>query len=195
MENIAGEGEVNSLTQLLARSDKPVGTKKCPKCGKVKPIQDFAKNREKKYGFYCCRLCKNKDDIRYRSTERGFLKNKYDKMYRKEKKFKRLLTFEEFLASWEKHKSIYGMRSAWGPGPHNLEQHKPLTRIWLGKGRNKKGSKITGSNLSVDRLDSSKDYTLQNIIFIRGDENARKRDTSYEDCKIQMRLHEERFGK
>ena len=47
--------------------------------------------------------------------------------------------------------------------------------------------------LSVDRLDSTKDYTLQNIIFIRGDENARKKDTSYEDCKIQMRLHEERF--
>ena len=121
-------------------------------------------------------------------------------MQRKEKKFKRILTFEEFLASWEKHKSIYGMRSAWGPGIHHLEKHKLMTMITLGKGQrgktgNIKGSKIIGSNLSVDRLDSSKDYTEQNIIFVRNDENRRKNDSSYEDCKIQMRLHEERFGK
>ena len=56
-----------------------------------------------------------------------------------------------------------------------------------------KGSKRTGSNLSVDRLDSGREYTLQNIIFIRNDENARKKNTTYKDCKIQMRLHEERF--
>ena len=195
MEDLAGE-KVSGLTQLLAQSDERPKTKKCPMCGEVKPTWDFAKDKAKKDGYYYyCRSCKNKDDIKYRSTEIGFLKHKYAKLYRKGKKFKRLLTFEEFIAAWEKHKSIYGMRSAWGPGPHNLEQHKPMTRIWLGKGRNMKGSKITGSNLSVDRLDSSKDYTVQNILFIRGDENARKRDTSYEDCKIQIRLHEERFGK
>ena len=185
---------MNGLTQLLSQSDEPTKTKKCPVCGKVKPTWDFAKDKGKKDGYYLhCRPCKNKKDIRYRSTERGFLKNKYAKMHRKEKKFKRLLTFEEFVAAWEKHKSIYGMRSAWGPGPHNLKEHKLMTRIWLGKGRSIKGSKIIASNLSVDRLDSNKDYTVQNILFIRGDENARKRDTSYEDCKIQIRLHEERF--
>ena len=168
--------------------------KKCSKCKEIKSILDFANNKHNKDGRYsCCRSCKNKVDTTYRNTEIGFLKNKFHKMYRKEKKFKRMFTFEEFLASWEKHKSIYGMRSAWGPGPHHLEQHKPMTRIWLGKGRSKKGSKLTASNLSVDRLDSSKDYTLQNIIFIRGDENARKRDTSYEDCKIHIKLYEERF--
>ena len=51
------------------------------------------------------------------------------------------------------------------------------------------------SNLSADRLDSNRDYTLQNIIFIRNDENGRKNNSSYEDCKIQIRLHEERFIK
>ncbi len=81
------------------------------------------------------------------------------------------------------------MRSAWGPGPDHLEQHLPTTRIYNGGG----GHRRTHSNLSVDRLDSGRDYTLQNIIFIRADENVRKKDTSYEDCKIQIRLHEERF--
>ena len=51
------------------------------------------------------------------------------------------------------------------------------------------------SNLSADRLDSDQDYTLQNLIFIRNDENSRKKNTTYEDCKIQIRLHEERFIK
>ena len=170
--------------------------KKCSKCGEVKSVQDFAKDTAKKDGYnYCCRPCKNKLDTTYRNTEFGYLKSRYHKMRRKERKYERLLTFEEFLAAWEKHKSIYGMRSAWGPGPHNLKEHKLMTRIWLGKGRSIKGSKIIASNLSVDRLDSNKDYTVQNILFIRGDENARKRDTSYEDCKIQIRLHEEKFGK
>ena len=105
-------------------------------------------------------------------------------------------TFEEFLAAWEKHKSIYGMKSAWGPGRDHLQQHLPVTTITPGTKR-VSGKKVPRvySNLSADRLDSSKDYTIQNIIFIRNDENVRKKDTSYNDCKIQIRLHEERFIK
>ncbi len=49
------------------------------------------------------------------------------------------------------------------------------------------------NNISADRLDPLKPYTVQNIIFIRGDENARKRDATYNDCLAQVRLHEERF--
>ena len=86
------------------------------------------------------------------------------------------------------------MKSAWGP------PHLEITTIHqliegLGQGCKKRGlTQIhSKSNLSADRLDSSKPYTIQNLIFIRADENNRKKDTSYEDCKIQMRLHEERF--
>ena len=79
------------------------------------------------------------------------------------------------------------MRSAWGP------HHLPITMIYQGRGRGPKGQRNCGSNLSPDRLDSSKPYTIQNLIFIRSDENVRKNSSSYEDCKIQIRLHEERF--
>ena len=83
------------------------------------------------------------------------------------------------------------MRSAWGPGVNHLDQHLPITMIYLGENTGAK----TGSNLSIDRLDNNRDYTVQNIIFIRGDENMRKKDTTYQDCLFQIRLHEERFGK
>ena len=81
------------------------------------------------------------------------------------------------------------MRSAWGP------HHLPMTMIYQGRSGSPKGQKTLGSNLSPDRLDSFKPYTIQNLIFIRNDENTRKKDTTYEDCVAQIKLHEERFGK
>ena len=148
--------------------------------------------------------CFDKRAAKYDNTERGYLNLKYQRMTRKrtdlEKRRtnKRFFTFDELLTAFEKHKSIYGMRSAWGPGPDYLEQHLPMTMIHAGNGQVgrkgvAKGTKRIPSNLSVDRLDPNRDYTIQNLIFIRFDENARKHSTSYEDCKTHIRLHEERF--
>ena len=206
MEDLAGEKEMNALAQLLAQSDEPMKKKKCPRCSEVKSLADFTKDRRRKNGVGgWCKKCFNKDITRRRNTERGYLKMRYycikGREFTKHKwsrKSKCFFTFDELHAAWEKHKSIYGMKSAWGPGINHLEQHLPVTMIQHGKGQigkvgGIKGSKLIKSNLSIDRLDSNRDYTLQNIIFIRSDENDRKKDTSYEDCKIQIRLHEERF--
>ena len=205
LENSAGE-KVNDLTQLLVQSDKPVGTKKCSKCGEVKPSTFFSKDKSKKDNLtYWCKKCTKNGQHEYRNTERGYLRMKYVSMSTKEfskhrygRRSKCFINFKELWAAWEKHKSIYGMKSAWGPGPDRLEEHLPITMIREGKGQLGKkgcikGSKRIPSNLSIDRLDPNLDYTVQNIIFIRGDENARKNATTYGDCKIQMRLHEERF--
>ena len=184
--------------------------KKCPVCGNEKSLSEFsyrAKNRKGGRQSWC-KKCKNEGMNKYLNTERGYLKMRYNSISRKEtatrrwgRKSKCYFTFDEFCDAFEKHKSIYGMKSAWGPGVDNLNQHLPMTIIQEGNGRPgthggcRKGAKRVYSNLSVDRLDNGRDYTLQNIIFIRNDENTRKNDTSYEDCKIQMRLHEERFIK
>jgi len=179
--------------------EKETGEKKCPKCGEIILFKDFTKNKNNKHGFgVYCKKCFNEKITKRRNTERGYLKLRYDSMNGDGRKSKCFLTFDELLTAWEKHKSIYGMRSAWGSGPDHLEQHLPLTMIQHGKGQigkkgGGKGVKLVKSNLSVDRLDSSKPYTIQNLIFIRGDENSRKKNTTYEDCKIQIRLHEERF--
>ena len=173
--------------------------KKCTKCGEVKPLTLFNKDKNKKDGYHpWCKTCKNAAITQYRNKEIGYLKMKYHGFFHKGRNRKCDFTFVEFLAAFDKHKSIYGMKSAWGPGPDRLEEHLPMTMIHegkgqLGKGGVIKGSKRIASNLSIDRLDTNLDYTLQNIIFIRFDENRRKNSTTYEDCKIQIKLHEERF--
>ena len=173
--------------------------KKCTNCGELTSLDDFGKDKSIKSGIHsCCKKCRNKRNVKYYNTESGYLRKLYNDMCRNDKwratKTKCYISFEELYAAFKKHKSIYGMKSAWGPGIDHLDQHLPITMIFKGDSAWKRGEgKRTASNLSVDRLDSSIDYTLQNIIFIRGDENARKKDTSYEDCKIQIRLHEERF--
>ena len=175
-------------------------SKKCNKCGKVKSLKDYYKDNRRN-SYHCqCKDCENEITVKRRNTERGFLKHRYDNMRRnpetqqRGRRNKRLFTFNEFLNAFEKHKIIYGMRSAWGPGPKHLDQHLPITMIAQGTKRgNGKKAPRQSSNLSVDRLDTNRDYTLQNIIFIRNDENARKKDATYEDCKIQIRLYEERF--
>ena len=166
--------------------------KRCTKCGEVKSSTDYYGKKKK---VRECKTCTDARVKKYGLTEKGYLNKKYRDMSRKDSKKHsangRHLTFKELLAAFEKHKSIYGMRSAWGPGVDHLEQHLPITTI-VTFDPDKKAKRIR-SNLSVDRLDPNGEYTLQNIIFIRGDENSRKKDTSYEDCKIQIRLHEERF--
>ena len=176
-------------------------TKKCFKCGEVKSSEDFCESKKAKDGHSSvCRNCKNEINKKQRNTEMGFLKMRYDGIrYRcRISNRKCHFTFDEFLVAFEKHKSIYGMRSAWGPGPDRLDQHLPITMTNEGNGQKgqrgvAKGTRRTVSNLSIDRLDSNIGYTIQNLIFIRVDENRRKNDSSYEDCKIQIRIHEERF--
>ena len=179
--------------------------KKCLQCGEVKPLTLFyTDKRRKKDGHHpWCKKCFNEATTKRLNTERGFLKNRYDSLKSEQRKRKSgaecFFTFDEFLAAFEKHKSIYGMRSAWGPGPDRLEEHLPMKMIQEGKGKIGsgggciKGSTRIASNLSIDRLDPTLHYTLQNIIFIRYDENRRKSDSSYSDCKIQMSLHKQRF--
>ena len=177
--------------------------KKCTKCGEVEPLTFFYKDKRTKDGYHpWCKKCFNEAITKRRNTERGYLKMRYDSLNGEQRKSKSgaecFFTLDEFLTAFDKHKSIYGMKSAWGPGPDHLEEHLPMTMLQEGKGQLGKRGPIKGlnptvSNLSVDRLDTNRDYTLQNIIFIRYDENVRKKNTTYEDCKIQIKLHEQRF--
>ena len=180
--------------------------KKCTQCGKVKFLKNYFKAKDKRWkkAYYRseCKDCSSAMSTKYRSTEKGYLRHRYHNMNRNYQINKRgrrnkcYLTLNEFIAAFQKHKNIYGMRSAWGPGPKHLDDHLPITMITPGT-RRRKGKKTPRimSNLSADRLDSDQDYTLQNLIFIRNDENLRKNRSTYEDCKIQIRLYEERFIK
>ena len=180
--------------------------KKCTQCGKVKFLKNYFKAKDKRWkkAYYRseCKDCSSAMSTKYRRTEIGYLRHRYTNMNRNYEINKRgrrnkcYLTLNEFIAAFQKHKSIYGMRSAWGPGPKHLDKHLPITMIVQGTKRCEgKKTPRQWSNLSADRLDSDQDYTLQNLIFIRNDENLRKNRSTYEDCKIQIRLYEERFIK
>ena len=169
--------------------------KKCIKCGEVKTLSNFYMEGHRRRNE--CKVCKNirsrKEKKKNCNTEIGFLGMRYTAIKARGKLIKLInyqchFTFKEFCEAFEKHKQKYGMNSAWGP------HHLPLTMIYKGR-VGKKGLKNLGSNMSPDRLDSSKPYTLQNLIFIRSNENKRKNASSYEDCIAQMKLHEERFIK
>ena len=176
-------------------------TKKCSKCFEVQFLDEFPDRKNAKDNKDSwCRNCYHVSSNKYGNTEIGFLKKKYAdiKSRCRIENRKCYFTVEEFLLAFYKHRNIYGMRSAWGPGVDHLDQHLPIKMIHVGEGQKgkkgvAKGTKRIASNLSVDRLDSNIDYTLQNLLFIRFDENARKNSSSYEDCKIQIKIHEERF--
>ena len=166
---------------------------RCTACRETKSLTDFYKNKTTKDGYNlqcidCILLSFNKKG----KTEEGFLRKRYNNISQSHHKrgHQCYFTFEEFWEAFKKHLKKHGMRSAWGP------HHLPITMIHQGrrgKRGGKKGQLSIGSNLSPDRLDSSKPYTIQNLIFIRNDENLRKKDTTYEDCLTQIKLHEERF--
>ena len=164
--------------------------KKCSKCGELNPLTNFYKKKNKLAAE--CKTCwikrGKKRDIKDFNTVIGFLKMRYKgiKDRCRVQNRKCYFTFKEFCEAFEKHKQKYGMNSAWGP------HHLPIIMIYQGR-KGHKGNRHINSNLSCDRLDSSRPYTLQNLIFIRTDENNRKKDSSYEDCIAQIKLHEERF--
>ena len=173
--------------------------KKCSQCKETKPLVDFYKHKRGADGRRSeCIICLSLYVKKKRNTEVGFLKKRYEDIQTRARvqgdtKHQCHFTFKEYYNEFKKHKEKYGMRSAWGP------HHLPMTMIYQGRKMRENGKsnflKDLGSNVSPDRLDSSKPYTIQNLIFITSDENKRKKDTSYEDCIAQITLHEERFIK
>ena len=94
-------------------------------------------------------------------------------------------TKEQFLNHWEEHKKRYG-------GLICAISGLPMTHITLNDSLNK--YKRNWSNISVDRLDSDKPYTLKNIIFVRWEINLSKRDLSIKHMKKIISLYNEKFS-
>ena len=121
----------------------------------------------------------------YLNNETAWLKNLFStisrKGFKKDKTRQRKIslghydlhfTREEFLQAWENHKKRYGGMYCGYTG--ELMTHKrsdlrdPL--------RNQ------SSNISVDRIDPEKPYTLNNIIFCTVKFNNKKGSIGYKDC-------------
>tara|TARA_R100000005_G_C5000965_1_gene207971 strand:+ start:1708 stop:2298 length:591 start_codon:yes stop_codon:yes gene_type:complete len=123
---------------------------------------------------------KRKSYLRNINTEKGYLSDKYNHIKKGgRKKFPVEISKEDFLQLWEEHKIKYG---GWVCAYTGLY----MTRI---RG---KGQLMVPSNMSVDRLDSNKGYTKDNIVFCRWDINDRKGAVTIEDIKNILRVYNEK---
>jgi hypothetical protein len=133
-------------------------TRKCPQCGVYKPLSEWPNNRASKTGFHsCCKKC---------HYQRQAAKSQEYKMYHRSK--------SRALAKGLEHTiSIEDIK---------IPTHCPLLGILLqdntgqGKGNNP-------TSPSLDRLDSSKGYTPDNIWVISNRANEIKSNATLEELE------------
>ena len=132
---------------------------------------------------------------RLNDNETTFMKSRFDRIASQEKHsrtkfdnkiYKCCFSFEEFLKTWEAHKIDHN-------GIFCAITGDPMTMIGL----NDKGRKYkrNWSNVSVDRIDSDKPYTIQNIIFVKWEVNRSKQDLPIKHMKKFISIYEDRFVK
>ena len=108
------------------------------------------------------------------------LKNKPELLPR----FKVHFTKQELFECWDKYIELKGsVVCAISNLPMTWERPKNYPKY-----------KWVPSAISVDKLDPLRPYTLENIIFVRSDVNARKCNVTYNDCKKIIQLYKEKFS-
>ena len=134
------------------------------------------------------------------SEELKYMKAKYDAISHREKskekdisyikskdKYKCYFSWEEFLKAWEEHKKTYG-------GLICAITGETMTHIGLNPKGIKKYSR-NWNNISIDKLDPDKPYTLENIIFVTWKINKAKNDLPIKFLKRILELYNQRFSK
>ena len=175
--------------------------KKCNKCLVNKTIHHFREYEKGKYLNFCieCNRKRVKDwvknnkerktlsNYKYNNSLRGFLVNAFNYIMKRSRKRKNRKSievnltkqqfFEEFLLHYQRH----GMNCRY--------TGVPLTTI-----SNRGGGQIniTQTNLSVDRIDNTLPYQVDNIVFCTHEFNNRKGSVRIDDCKKILKVYEER---
>jgi len=163
-------------------------TKICSKCNIEKPLINFSKDKDKKYGVNSiCRMCDQERKKKYLKTENGFLNALYNNMAsrREENRMKKRgtiqtidFTFEEFLGLWKEHKLKYGAKCIY-------------TGVDIFCKRIKDEEPRPKSQVSVDRIDNNKPYTKDNIVFCSCYANWVKGQVTIDMCKKILEVYNE----
>lgn len=117
-------------------------------------------------------------DLRKFLTEKHWIKDIYTRARIRARLYKVNfdLTLDQMFKRWEKHKRKYGKRCAY--------TGQTLTFV-RGAGR------VTWSNISLDRLNPSKGYIFNNIVFCTSEFNRKKNDLSIKDCKAILKVYKD----
>jgi len=141
------------------------------------------------------RKWKHANYIKHISTERGYLQDKWHAIKKGgRKKLPIEITREEFYQMWEDHKKKYGgWFCAYTGVPMTRERGVNETLPENAKHFNGKNSgKHIRSNMSVDRIDSDKGYTKDNMVFCTWEFNDRKGEVSLFDIQCILNIREEK---
>jgi 5-methylcytosine-specific restriction endonuclease McrA len=167
----------------------------CTYCKIEKPLTEFHKNRSRPSGLHSnCKTCKGvsvcKSACKYKNTEYGLLTHKISEIFTpsaiRKRGFVPNCTKDEIKKYFFEYVKIHGSNCFYckEPWTYTFNTYIP------GNGRNTdkgKSRKRSIKNLSIDRLDSSKTYGIDNIVFCCTECNLSKKDIS---IKLIKRLHE-----
>ena len=182
--------------------------KTCNKCGKTFPRNkeyfyptNYKPSRKGSvnYSSYCItcsveatqkwkeknREQKIKKDQEYRSTERGYFKEMWQaiKCSKHGCEFK---DYDEFFNSWVEQQKTYGKKCPY----LNVEM---TTKRGM-QSRSGKKIKTCSTNISRDRIDSSKPYSKKNLMFVSWKVNSMKSNITPLVAKRFIGFYKERFG-
>ena len=168
----------------------------CSTCKIEKPFTEFSKDKSKRSGFHStCKMCKNvsicKSMYKYKNTEYGLLKHKISEIFTtstiKKRGFVPSCTKEEIKKHFFEYVKIHGSNCFYCKEPWTYIFNTYIPGNGRGKSDKGKSRKDKLKNLSIDRLDSSKTYSVDNIVFCCTECNLSKKDIS---IKLIKRLHE-----
>ena len=169
----------------------------CVICKISKPLTEFHNRSSTKEGKQTsCKECHYNNYVKYIGIEENFINALYSGLWSRWRKMKKRedLTKEEkkqhevkitkpkFLKLWEEHKKKYGLKCC-----------MTQTDFTFQRGIKRKISNKHNHNVSVDRLDNSKGYTANNIVFVTFAFNDRKCSIMILDCVSILRHYKERF--
>ena len=124
----------------------------------------------------------------YYNTERGFMMKLWNSIKKSSKKHNRInefKDFDEFYNHWLKQKATYGMRC-------------PATGVemthTIGTNKSSVGNKRIMTNISTDRILSTKGYSPQNLIFTTWAYNCAKCNITPEMARAFLNIVKERYG-
>jgi hypothetical protein len=181
--------------------------KTCSICKKSLSLDKFYLSHNGKYNF-CCTPCdkkrkavyrlENKEKIalaehKYINTERGYMLEVVNGIFSRHKKKNARLKWVPNCNRRQIYEELILYIQDHGRNCEYCKQPWTYKRV-LGKrnqGFNARGPKII-TNFSIDRLDSTKTYTLDNIVFCCVGCNLRKNQVRLSDIFNIIRVYEKR---
>jgi hypothetical protein len=171
--------------------------KKCEGCGNVYPRTldyFYPGHRPHSYNNKCITCCLNRvkewklknrssyiqKQYRYKETEEGYFGELFNNM-KKSNFYCEFKDRNEVINHWREQQKIYGNKC-------------PATGVEMTRIRGRGRGVSTGTNISKDRILTSKGYTKQNTIFVCWDFNNTKGSINPKLVKIYLKIVKERYG-